>query len=82
MDFYETAGLVKMFVPFYYNRENPRLCRGDSRCLTYTGVAPGLCFSILFCEGAERMRAMRMRHPYRTPALSWRDRFPHAEARG
>jgi hypothetical protein len=24
----------------YYKRENPRLCRGDSRCLTTPGVHP------------------------------------------
>jgi hypothetical protein len=24
----------------YYQRENPRLCRGDRRCLTIPGVHP------------------------------------------
>jgi hypothetical protein len=31
----------------YRKRGDHRLCRGDCRCLTFAGVAPGLCFSIL-----------------------------------
>jgi hypothetical protein len=26
----------------YYQRENPRLCRGGSSSLTFTGIVPGL----------------------------------------
>jgi putative transposase len=37
----------------YYQMENPRLCRGGSRSLTFTGVAPGLCFSILLAKTLE-----------------------------
>ncbi len=37
----------------YCSRENPRLCRGDSRCLTFTGVVPGLCFCFLLAKEPE-----------------------------
>ncbi len=32
--------LMPEFLSYYSNRENPRLCRGGSRSLTYSGVAP------------------------------------------
>jgi hypothetical protein len=47
------------------NRENPRLCRGGSRSLTFTGIAPGLCFYLLL---ATRLKGMvHERRPYGTP---------------
>jgi hypothetical protein len=36
----EAIGAELLYLPPYYNRENPRLCRGDSRSLTVTGVHP------------------------------------------
>jgi hypothetical protein len=36
----EAIGAELLYLPPYYNRENPRLCRGDSRCLTVPGIHP------------------------------------------
>ena len=41
----------------YYQRENPRLCRGGSRSLTFTEAAPGLSFYFLLAEFFERRGA-------------------------
>jgi hypothetical protein len=38
-------------------RDNPRLCRGGSRSLTFAGISPGLCFYLLLVKMLERREA-------------------------
>src|SRR5665213_4137022 len=45
-----------------FDWENPRLCRGGSRSLTFTGVAPFCVFPYF-----SQKRYMHERRPYRTP---------------
>jgi hypothetical protein len=45
-----------------FDGENPRLCRGGSRSLTFTGVAPFCVFPYF-----SQKRYMHERRPYGTP---------------
>jgi len=38
----EKLGRPGLTPGIYYQRENPRLCRGGSSSLTFTGIVPGL----------------------------------------
>jgi len=49
----ETRGRYTLF----YQRENPRLCQGGSRSLTFTEVVPGLILYVLLAEFFERRGA-------------------------